>query len=299
MKEMKKILSCILVLALALTLFAGCSGAPADADGGNQTPVSGGEPEGGSSDEDAPDDSAADAGLLGDDNVFTVGFDQEFPPFGYVGEDGEFTGLDLEMAKELCARLGWEIKLQPIDWDAKDFELESGTIDCIWNGFTMNGREDDYTWSVPYYDNTQVFVVRSDSGISGFDDLAGKMVEVQKDSSALAALNDNEVLLESFGQLISVADYNSAFMDLEMGVCNAVAIDAGVAAFQISGREDEFSVLEEAISTEEYAIGFLKGNTELCDAVEAELLKMAEDGTMEQIVEMFPDVDKANISLLR
>ncbi len=289
---MKKISVYLLVLALALTMLAGCSAAPADAGGSDGGDVAAG---GG-----AADDTGGDStGLLGEDNVFTVGFDQEFPPFGYVGADGEFTGLDLEMAKELCARLGWEIALQPIDWDAKDLELASGTIDCIWNGFTMNGREDDYTWSVPYYDNTQVFIVRADSGIAAFADLAGKTVEVQKDSSALAALKDNEELLSSFGELVEIADYNTAFMDLEMGSCDAVAIDAGVANFQIAGREDEFTVLDEAISTEEYAIGFLKGNTALRDAVEQELLKMAEDGTVERVVEMFPDVDKTNISILR
>ncbi len=76
--------------------------------------------------------------------------------------------------------MGQEIVYQPIDWDAKDMELESGTIDCIWNGFTLDGREDKYTWTDPYMDNSQVVVVRKDSGISGLDDLAGKIVEVQK-----------------------------------------------------------------------------------------------------------------------
>ena len=69
-------------------------------------------------------------------------------------------------------------------------ELSTGAIDCIWNGFTMNSREDDYTWSDPYIDNSQVFVVAADSGIENKSDLAGKVVAVQKDSSALAALND-------------------------------------------------------------------------------------------------------------
>ena len=75
-------------------------------------------------------------------DTFTVGFDQDFPPFGYVGDDGEFTGFDIEMATECAARMGKKIVLQPIDWDAKDMELEAGTIDCIWNGFTMYGREE-------------------------------------------------------------------------------------------------------------------------------------------------------------
>ena len=110
-------------------------------------------------------------------DTFTVGFDQDFPPFGYVGDDGEFTGFDIEMATECAARMGKKIVLQPIDWDAKDMELEAGTIDCIWNGFTMNGREDQYTWTDPYMDNSQVVVVKKDSGINTLADLAGKVVE--------------------------------------------------------------------------------------------------------------------------
>ena len=98
--------------------------------------------------------------------TFTVGFDAEFPPYGYMDDNGEYVGFDLELANEVCNRLGWELVKQPIDWDSKDMELSSGSIDCIWNGFTINGREDDYTWSVPYVDNSQVFVVSADSGIS-------------------------------------------------------------------------------------------------------------------------------------
>ena len=111
-----------------------------------------------------------------EDNEFVVGFDQEFPPMGFVDENGEFTGFDLELAAEAAKRMGMELKLQPIAWDAKDMELESGTIDCIWNGFTMNGREDGYTWTQPYMNNTQVFVVNADSGIETLEDLAGKTV---------------------------------------------------------------------------------------------------------------------------
>ncbi|MEG0912153.1 MAG: amino acid ABC transporter substrate-binding protein [Oscillospiraceae bacterium] len=274
---MKKVLSLISAIAISVTMLAGCAAKPAETE-----------------------QPAADANsLLGKDNVFVIGFDQNFPPFGYVGEDGEITGFDIELAKEVAKRLGWEIGLQPIDWDAKDLELESGTIDCIWNGFTMNGREDEYTWTVPYYDNSQVFIVKADSGISEFSGLAGKTVAVQKDSSALAALNgeENTELLGSFGELIEVSEYNTAFMDLEQGAVDAVALDAGVAAFQMEGRETEFTVLKQEISKEQYAIGFLLGNTEAKDAVEQELLKMADDGTVEKIAKEF--VDTKNVCIIK
>ena len=174
-----------------------------------------------------------------DEDTFIVGFDAEFPPYGYKDDSGNYVGFDLDLAKEVCERNNWTFKAQPIDWDAKDAELDSGSIDCIWNGFTINGRENDYTWSEPYIDNKQVVVVKADSGIESLDDLAGKTVETQKDSSALAALQgDNKTLADTFGQLTEVADYNTAFMDLESGACDAVAIDIGVAQYQVSSKDN-------------------------------------------------------------
>lgn len=215
--------------------------------------------------------------------TFTVGFDQDFPPMGFVGDDGEYTGFDLDLAAEVAKRLGKEVVYQPIAWDAKDMELDSGTIDCIWNGFTMNGREDAYTWSEPYMKNNQVFVVKADSGITSTADLAGKIVDVQTDSSAEAALNENAELTGTFGQLITVADYNTAFMDLESGAVDAIAMDDTVASYQIEKREADFVVLDEAIAAEEYGIGFKKGNEQLRDQVQAALEEMAADGTLAEI----------------
>lgn len=223
--------------------------------------------------------------------TFTVGFDAEFPPYGYRDENGDYVGFDLDLAQEVCTRNGWELVKQPIDWDAKDMELSSGAIDCIWNGFTMNGRVEDYTWSNPYVDNSQVFVVASDSGITAKEELAGKTVGVQKDSSALAALNDEESpenlqLRDSLKELIKYADYNTAFMDLEQGAVDAVAIDIGVADYQIDSRQQgAYSMLEEKLATEQYGIGFLKGNEELRDTVQKTLDEMAADGAFLKIAQ--------------
>lgn len=233
-------------------------------------------------------------GSKGSDKTFTVGFDAEFPPYGYRDDNGEYVGFDLDLAAEVCKRQGWELVKQPIDWDAKDMELSSGAIDCIWNGFTMNGREDAYTWTDPYVDNSQVFVVAAASGIQNKEELAGKAVAVQKDSSALAALNDEEnadniALRDSFAQLIEYADYNTAFMDLEQGAVDAVAIDIGVAQYQIAQREaGKFVMLQgedNKLAVEQYAVGFLKGNDELRDTVQKTLDEMAADGTFTQIAE--------------
>ena len=222
--------------------------------------------------------------------TFTVGFDAEFPPYGYMDDNGEYVGFDLDLAAEVCKRNGWELVKRPIDWDSKDFELSSGSIDCIWNGFTINTREDAYTWSSPYVDNSQVFVVAEDSDISTFADLAGQAVGVQRDSSALSALNDEEVpeniaLRDSFGSLTEYADYNTAFMDLEAGALNAVAMDIGVANYQIESRGGGYIILEQRLAAEQYGVGFLLGNEELRDTVEATLKEMASDGTFAEIAE--------------
>lgn len=221
------------------------------------------------------------------DKTFTVGFDAEFPPYGYMNEAGEYVGFDLDLAQEVCNRKGWELVKQPIDWDAKDMELKSGSIDCIWNGFTMNGREDDYTFSVPYVDNSQVYVVKEGSDITSEADMAGKIVGVQADSSALAAIEDKTDVKDSFAELVQFADYNTGFMNLESGAIDVLALDMGVANYQIASRNGGFTVLSQQLATEQYGIGFLKGNTALKDEVEAVLMEMVNDGTFMKIAEKY------------
>ena len=149
----------------------------------------------------------------------------------------------------------------------------------------MNGREDEYTWSDPYLDNQQVFVVRSDSGIESEEDLAGKIVDVQTESSAQAALDDNPELADTFGTLQVIPDYDTGFMELESGAVDAVAMDIVVASYQIESRGADFTILDESIASEEYGIGFAKGNEALRDTVQATLEEMAADGTMAEISE--------------
>lgn len=222
------------------------------------------------------------------DKQFIVGFDAEYPPYGYKDDNGEYVGFDLDLAQEVCARNGWELVKQPIDWDSKDMELNSGSIDCIWNGFTMTGREDDYTWSKPYVDNSIVVVVKEGSGIEKKEDLAGKVVAVQADSSGLAALTDEEdneenlKLAASFSDLQQVADYNTAFMNLEAGAVDAIVVDIGVADYQLESRTG-FAMLDDKIRTEQYAVGFKLGNEELRDQVQSTLDEMLKDGTFDDI----------------
>lgn len=232
-----------------------------------------------------------------DRTTFTLGFDAEFPPYGYKDDDGEYVGFDLDIAAEVCKRNGWEFVKQPVDWDSKDMELNSGAIDCIWNGFTINGREKEYTWSTAYIDNSQVVIVGAGSDIKKLSDLSGKVVVVQADSSALAAFTgedaseENKKLCGEFEDLQQVSDYNSAFMNLEAGSVDAICMDIGVANYQIKKRGDAFRMLEERVSSEQYGIGFKLGNTELRDKVQESLNEMLADGTFEEIAKKWELTD--------
>ena len=243
---------------------------------------------------------AAGTETAGNGKTFTVGFDASFPPYGYQ-ENGEYVGFDLDLAQEVCDRNGWELVMTPIDWDAKNIELNGGSIDCIWNGFTMNGREDDYTWTPAYINNTQVFAVNKNSGIKKAVDLAGKNVLVQADSSALAAIQDEEntdikALADSFGSLTQVPDYESALMELEAGSADAVAMDEGVALTK-QAQNDNIVILDDVISQEQYGIAFKKGNDELRDQVWSTLLEMEKDGTVDKIAAKYPSINTANICI--
>lgn len=230
-----------------------------------------------------------DSSTKKDKKTFTVGFDAEYPPYGYL-EDGEYVGFDLELAEKVCEMEGWELVKQPISWDSKDMELEAGTIDCIWNGFTIDGREDDYEWSEPYADNSQVVIIPEDSEIKGLSDLAGKNVGVQADSAALKLLTGEGAQADlgaTFGNLQEFADYNTAFLELQAGTVDAVAMDIGVANYQLASRGDGYKLMEEKLNTEKYGIGFLKGNRKLRDTVNADVKKLAEDGTVAELAEKY------------
>ena len=262
-KKLKGIVVAAATLALAAVMLAGCSG------GG--------------------DAQKSDEGKAGDAPfTLTVGFDQGYPPYGYVGDDGQFTGFDLELAKAVCEKMGWELKLEPIDWDAKDALIGSGTINCIWNGFTMENREDDYTFSEPYMLNEQVLVVKKDAGIKSWDDLAGKTVITQTDSAAQDVLEgDQKDLAATFATLDTIGEYNTAFMQLESGAVDAVACDLSIAQYQLAAKPDAYTQLDEPLSSEHYAVGFKRGDTKSADAVTESLKALYEDGTVKDLCDKY------------
>ena len=228
-----------------------------------------------------------------DEQTFIVGLGGNFPPFLYENDNGSYTGFDIELAKEVAKRNNWTIKFQPvIDWDSKELELNSGEIDCIWSELTINGREDNYTWSEPYFNNTQVFVVNSNSSINSIDDLNGKVVEVVVSSSAAEALNgNNKSVKDTFSKVNEVNDFDSAFLDLKSGVCDAIICDDGYASYVINEKfsDDSLKIIDEPLSIEKYGIGFKKGNDDLRNQVQKTLVEMFEDGTVDEIAQNYSD----------
>ena len=234
---------------------------------------------------------------LAAEKTFTVGFDANFKPYGYF-ENGQYKGFDLDLAREVARRNNWKLVLKPIDWNAKDSELNSGMIDCIWNGFTINGRENSYTWSDPYVVNEQVVLVMKDSPVSSLKALSGCKVAVQTDTPVQKALCEGGKhwdLGKLFKSLVVVPDYNSAVMMLESGAVNAVALDIGVAKEKL--KSGKFRLLDEIIMTENYGIGFRKGDIALRDAVEKTLLKMVIDGSAGDVSAKYFEGDREKIAL--
>ena len=224
--------------------------------------------------------------------TFKHGFDLDYRPYSYIDDNGENAGFDVEMAQAVCDYYGWTYEAVPFNWDAKDAELNAGSCDCIWSGFTLNGREDDYLWSEPYSDNTQMIMVKKDSGIATLADLAGKKVGVQTATSAYDLLNDEEgqkELMDTFASLEVYDTYTTAITDLNAGAVDALAIDV-TRANEALAKDDGLMVLDEELGSEVYAIGFRKEDTELCEQVNAALEALAADGTVDTIAQNYPEI---------
>lgn len=282
MKKIKLIAVAAAAFALVALVLAGCSsGASSSAASASSDGAS-------ASSESA---SASSASAVEIDKL-VVGFDQEYPPYGYIGDDGEFTGFDLELAQEVCARNGWEYVAQPINWDTKLEELNAGAFDCIWNGFTMQGREGDYAFSEPYMDNGQVVLVKADSDIQDLDDLAGKVVATQVDSAAEELLvegGDQAELGASFAALETRDTYAIAVTELDAGAFDALACDLSIAAFYTAGNPDAYRVLPTNLSEESYAVAFRTTDTALADQVTSTLRDMVADGFVQDLCAKYAD----------
>lgn len=227
-----------------------------------------------------------------EEKTFIMGVDPEYPPYSYVGDDGEYTGFDIEVCKAVCELRGWNLEVFAVNWDQKLIQLDAGECDCIWSGMTIldSMTEAGYVISDPYYDNSQVILVKEGSDIKSSADLAGKTVAVQLGTSGEALLADDLAdLAATFADLVTCNSFLSCFTELDGGSVDAVFVDYPVAAAYVAENEG-FTIINESLGAEQYGMAFRSGDQELCDQVEAAVEELVANGTYAKIAANYPDI---------
>lgn len=263
---MKKLLALMLALVMVLALTA-CGGASS-----------------------APAESSAETSE--ERTSFIMGIDPEYPPFSYLGDDGSYTGFDVEVCQAVCDYLGWELEIFGVNWDEKLVQLDSFECDCVWSGMTIldSMKEAGYVISAPYYDNTQVLVVKEDSEFTSSADLAGKLVAVQLGTSGESLLNgDLADLASTFGEVITCDSFLKCFTELSGNSVDAVFVDLPVAT-SYAAEHEGLRIIDENLGAEQYGIAFRADDAELCAAVEGAVAALVENGTYAEIANKYPDI---------
>lgn len=302
MRKLKFIAAVAAALALAAFVLVGCSSgsgsaSSASASGSSASSASASASSASASASSASASASASSASAGAVKKLIVGFDAGFKPYGYQDEaTGEYTGFDLELAKAVCDANGWEFEAEPIDWDAKDALLNSGAINCIWNGFTIEGREGQYAFTDPYMLNEQVVVVKADSSVNSISDLEGKNVMTQVDSAALELLETPEAeggfaeAAAKFngGAPQTVDTFMNAYMQLESGMVDAVVGDSAIFANQNAKKPGVFKTIQ-TLSSEHYGVGFATSDTELAETVNTTLKALYADGTVKALCDKYAE----------
>lgn len=213
-----------------------------------------------------------------------VGLDDNFPPMGFRNEKNELVGFDIDMAKEASNRLGLKVEFKPIDWSAKEAELNGKRVDVLWNGLTITDeRKKNIGFTAPYMTNHQIIMVTANSPIKTKAELAGKIVGAQDGSSAVDAIKKDEKTAASLKDLKTFGDNVTALMDLSTGRLDAVVVDEVVGRYLASKRPNEYRVLDENFGTEDYGVGVRKDDAELLEKLNKTLAAMKQDGTAAKI----------------
>ena len=278
---MKKLIALMLAMVMALSLVA--CGKPAE------------------NDKSANDNNTNTDGDAAATRTFVMGVDAEYPPFSYLGEDGQYTGFDVEVCKAVCDLLGWDLQVFGVNWDQKLVQLDAKECDCVWSGMTIldSMKEAGYVISTPYYDNTQVIMVKEGSDIKSSVDLAGKVVAVQLGTSGEALLADGGDLADlaaTFADLTTCDSFLKCFTELGGGAVDAVIVDKPVAVSYAESNKG-FTVLDEGLGAEQYGIAFRAGDEELCATVEDAVAQLVANGTYAEIAAKYPDIAN-NLTLL-
>ena len=278
---MKQLIALMLAMIMALSLVA--CGKPAENDNS------------------ANDNNTNTDGDATATRTFVMGVDAEYPPFSYLGEDGQYTGFDVEVCKAVCDLLGWDLQVFGVNWDQKLVQLDAKECDCVWSGMTIldSMKEAGYVISAPYYDNTQVIMVKEGSDIKSSADLAGKVVAVQLGTSGEALLADGGDLADlaaTFADLTTCDSFLKCFTELGGGAVDAVIVDKPVAVSYAESNKG-FTVLDEGLGAEQYGIAFRAGDEELCATVEDAVAQLVANGTYAEIAAKYPDIAN-NLTLL-
>ncbi|MFW7362442.1 amino acid ABC transporter substrate-binding protein [Vagococcus fluvialis] len=224
-------------------------------------------------------------------NELVIGIDDTFVPMGFRDEKDNIVGFDIDLAKEVTKELGIKAKFQPIDWTLKETELDNGTIDVIWNGYTVtDARKEKVDFTMNYLSNEQVLVSLSDSGIKTFKDMKDKVIGAQEGSSGADSFEDNPELLKDFvkdQEAILYPTFTEAFLDLEAKRIDGLLIDKVFAEYYISQQKDskKFAIAPSEFENENFAIGVKKGETELVKQLNDALQKAYKDGSSIKVSE--------------
>ena len=223
---------------------------------------------------------------------FIMGIDPEYPPFSYMGDDGKYTGFDVEVCKAACEKLGWDFEVFEVNWDEKLVQLDAKECDCVWSGMTIvdTMKSSGYVISKPYYENTQVLLVKDGNGITSSADLAGKVVAVQLGTSGEALLaEDLADLAATFSSIVTCDSFLKCFTELGGGAVDAVFVDYPVAASYAASNAG-FTIIDEKLGFEEYGIAFRSGDQALCDAIDKAVAELVSDGTYAKIAANYEDI---------
>jgi polar amino acid transport system substrate-binding protein len=212
--------------------------------------------------------------------AIVVGLDDNFPPMGFRDESNTLVGFDIDLAREAGKRLGVEVRFKPIDWNAKEAELNGKRVDVLWNGLTITeSRKEKILFTTPYLENRQIIVVREASPIRTKADLAGKVVGVQEGSSAIEAVERDAATAKSLKELKKFGDNVSALMDLGTDRLDALVVDEVVGRYYTAKKPGEYRVLDEHFGTEDYGVGTRKDDGELMARLQKTLDEMKKDGS--------------------
>ena len=230
----------------------------------------------------------------GDDGkkTFIMGIDPEYPPFSYLDENGEYNGFDVEICKAACDLLGWDFEVFSVNWDQKLVQLNGKECDCVWSGMTIldSMKDAGYVISAPYYDNTQVIMVKEGSDIKSSADLAGKVVAVQLGTSGESLLKgDLADMAATFDELTTCDSFLKCFTELDSNGVDAVFVDKPVAE-SYAAKNEGFTIIDENLGAEQYGIAFRADDAELCASIEDAVAKLVENGTYAEIAEKYPDI---------